>query len=52
MDRQTTELSNEYDWASLPKGKIVDVGGGSGHVSRSLAEVRSLSSLHVPQIRV
>lgn len=39
LDRQTTELHEEFDWKSLPAGTVVDVGGGSGYVSLSLAKV-------------
>ncbi|KAH7115008.1 O-methyltransferase-domain-containing protein [Dendryphion nanum] len=37
LDRQTSELRDEYTWGSLTSGSIVDVGGGSGHISISLA---------------
>jgi hypothetical protein len=38
MDRQISELRNEFPWARLGAGaKVVDVGGGSGHVSMYLA---------------
>ena len=32
------ELRDKYPWADL-KGTIVDIGGGSGHVSIELARV-------------
>ncbi|KAK8052262.1 hypothetical protein PG993_003647 [Apiospora rasikravindrae] len=32
-----TRLLDGFDWAAL-KGTVVDVGGGNGHISRSLAE--------------
>lgn len=38
VDRQTKQLNEEFDWAKI-KGTVVDVGGGSGHVSLSLAQV-------------
>lgn len=38
VDRQISELRDSYDWNAL-KGTVVDVGGGSGHVSVSLAQV-------------
>ncbi|KAI4098308.1 MAG: hypothetical protein L6R37_006538 [Teloschistes peruensis] len=38
MDRQFSELRDGYDWAKFGKGKIVDIGGGSGHVSIYLAK--------------
>jgi ubiquinone/menaquinone biosynthesis C-methylase UbiE len=37
MDRQISELRNEFPWETLGGGKVVDVGGGSGHVSIYLA---------------
>ncbi|KAK4462846.1 O-methyltransferase-domain-containing protein [Cladorrhinum samala] len=37
IDRQITDLSNSYTWGSLGKGTVVDVGGGSGHISIALA---------------
>ncbi|KAI1667080.1 O-methyltransferase family 2 [Pyrenophora tritici-repentis] len=37
LDRQTKQLHEEFDWAKI-KGTVVDVGGGSGHVSLSLAQ--------------
>jgi len=37
LDRQTSELHDEYPWGSHKGGPIVDVGGGSGHISVSLA---------------
>ena len=38
LDRQIDELLYGYPWASLKNGKVVDVGGGSGHVSVYLAQ--------------
>ncbi|KAF2008892.1 S-adenosyl-L-methionine-dependent methyltransferase [Aaosphaeria arxii CBS 175.79] len=38
LDRQTSELRDEFNWQDLPAGTVVDVGGGSGHVSLSLAK--------------
>ncbi|MCJ1262591.1 hypothetical protein MMC22_002461 [Lobaria immixta] len=38
MDRQFSELRDGFPWRSFNKGKIVDVGGGSGHVSMYLAK--------------
>ncbi|KAL9004881.1 MAG: hypothetical protein Q9188_002318 [Gyalolechia gomerana] len=38
MDRQFSELRDGYPWQRFGKGKIVDVGGGSGHVSIYLAK--------------
>lgn len=39
VDRQFSELRDGYPWQRFGKGKIVDVGGGSGHVSIYLAKV-------------
>ena len=38
MDRQFSELRDGYPWERFGNGKIVDVGGGSGHVSIYLAQ--------------
>ncbi|KAJ8115123.1 hypothetical protein ONZ43_g4740 [Nemania bipapillata] len=46
MNRDTTELRNRFPWGKLGKTKVVDVGGGSGHVSIYLAtEFPNLSFL-------
>lgn len=37
MNRDTEELTERFPWASLGGKKVVDVGGGSGHVSIHLA---------------
>ncbi|PVH96271.1 putative O-methyltransferase [Periconia macrospinosa] len=37
LDRQVSELRDTFPWESLKDGKIVDVGGGSGHISIGLA---------------
>ncbi|KAK5997658.1 O-methyltransferase sol2 [Cladobotryum mycophilum] len=37
MNRDTAELRERFPWASLGGKKVVDVGGGSGHVSIYLA---------------
>lgn len=39
VNRQISELRDKFDWPSFGKGKVVDVGGGSGHVSIALARV-------------
>lgn len=39
IDRQITDLSNSYPWASLGEANVVDVGGGSGHISIALARL-------------
>lgn len=33
------DLQNSYPWTKFQGGTVVDVGGGTGHVSRFLAEV-------------
>ncbi|KAI0406832.1 S-adenosyl-L-methionine-dependent methyltransferase [Xylaria palmicola] len=38
MDRHTTELRDCFNWKDL-KGTVVDVGGGSGHISIFLARL-------------
>ncbi|KAH8727769.1 O-methyltransferase-domain-containing protein [Phaeosphaeriaceae sp. PMI808] len=43
FDRQISELHNGFPWASLGNGTVVDIGGGSGHISVGLA--RSFPSL-------
>jgi hypothetical protein len=43
VDRQLSELRDEYPWAALGKGKVVDIGGGSGHISLYLARVSFLA---------
>lgn len=45
VDRKITELRDEYPWDSLGISTVVDVGGGSGHVSMSLARVCNRSLL-------
>lgn len=42
-DRQVTELVNSFRWASLGDGTVVDIGGGSGHISIALARVSTIS---------
>jgi len=39
VDRQVLSLVEGYPWQNI-SGKLVDVGGGSGHVSMTLARVR------------
>jgi SAM-dependent methyltransferase len=39
LDRQTRELKEQFAWADLDGGTVVDVGGGSGHVSMELAQL-------------
>ncbi|KAI1408542.1 O-methyltransferase-domain-containing protein [Hypoxylon sp. FL1857] len=37
INQQVDELRNGFDWGSLKNGKVVDIGGGSGHISVELA---------------
>ncbi|EAW12174.1 putative O-methyltransferase [Aspergillus clavatus NRRL 1] len=40
LDGQVTKLvHSSFPWASLNNGKVVDIGGGSGHISIALAKV-------------
>ena len=39
VDRQFSELRDEFPWQRFNGGRVVDVGGGSGHVSIYLAKV-------------
>ncbi|OAG05884.1 sterigmatocystin 8-O-methyltransferase precursor, partial [Paraphaeosphaeria sporulosa] len=38
LDRQTSEIWNGYSWSDLGDKQVVDIGGGSGHVSIALAD--------------
>lgn len=38
MENSVTELRDNFPWGNL-KGTVVDIGGGSGHVSIILAQV-------------
>ena len=42
VDGQVTKLHSSFPWASLKAGKVVDIGGGSGHISIGLARVSRL----------
>ena len=42
MNRDTTEVRDRFPWARLGKSKVVDVGGGSGHISIYLANASYL----------
>jgi 16S rRNA G1207 methylase RsmC len=39
VDNPFEMLRNNFDWGSLANTKVVDVGGGNGHVSLDLARV-------------
>jgi hypothetical protein len=43
LDGPISPLRDEYPWASLGKGKVVDVSGGNGSISMMLAKVSYLS---------
>lgn len=45
LDRQTRELKEEFAWSKLNEATVIDIGGGSGHVSMELAQVRHFKSL-------
>lgn len=51
VDRQIVELRDGYPWQSLKNGKVVDIGGGTGHISIGLARVRGYNpSIPMPTI--
>lgn len=39
VERHFDSLKESYPWDKIESGKIIDVGGGSGHMSVSLARV-------------
>lgn len=39
VERHFESLKESFPWDQISKGKIIDVGGGSGHMSVSLARV-------------
>ncbi|KAI0118757.1 O-methyltransferase-domain-containing protein [Nemania sp. FL0031] len=44
LDRSIEALHTSFPWATLKDGKVVDIGGGNGHISIGLA--RKFPSLH------
>jgi hypothetical protein len=44
VDNSFKVLRDNYDWTSVANKKVVDIGGGNGHVSIDLARVRGRSS--------
>jgi ubiquinone/menaquinone biosynthesis C-methylase UbiE len=44
VDGQVTELASAFPWSTITAGPVVDVGGGSGHISIALA--RQFPTLH------
>jgi len=45
VNERGTELRDSFPWATLGSGKVVDVGGGSGHISIGLARVSHTSHI-------
>lgn len=39
VERHFETLKESFPWQDVSKGKVIDVGGGSGHMSVSLARV-------------
>jgi hypothetical protein len=50
VNGQIAELHRSFPWASLKNGKVVDIGGGSGHISIGLARVFPLLYCFCPQL--
>ena len=48
VDNSVNVLQNGFDWASLQNKKVVDVGGGNGHISIDLAKVRRGNYMVLP----
>lgn len=48
VDNSVNVLRNGFDWASLQNKKVVDVGGGNGHISIDLAKVRRGNYMALP----
>ncbi|KAF3396440.1 Sterigmatocystin 8-O-methyltransferase [Penicillium rolfsii] len=44
------DLRNSYPWAQFQGGTVVDVGGGTGHVSRFLAKTDKLLFQELPSV--
>jgi 2-polyprenyl-3-methyl-5-hydroxy-6-metoxy-1,4-benzoquinol methylase len=40
VERHFDSLKESFPWETISHGKVIDVGGGSGHMSVSLARVR------------
>jgi len=47
VDDQVMKLHNSFPWASIKAGKVVDIGGGSGHISIGLAQVLTDSAFTI-----
>lgn len=51
MNLNINALKEAFPWNEL-KGTVVDVGGGSGKVSVTLAEVRKPNIIHPPSLEL
>jgi hypothetical protein len=48
VERHFDSLKESFPWGSIAGRKVIDVGGGSGHMSVSLARVRSWAMFWKP----
>jgi hypothetical protein len=47
VDDSLKVLRNNFAWSSLKNTKVVDIGGGNGHISIDLAQVDTYSCCHI-----